>query len=213
MAEAGFDGAYDFSAMKVRDVFGRGEDVGQLSFVAHEAKQFYPAPRTMMAPIDNYENAFASIAREPRAARSRLALTYILTLDRVPLLYAGNELGIAFRDVGGAFPSDRRNSPFLKGVKALIALRKREPTLRRGNFAEVFSHDSIYAFLRSSGDDRILVVLNGSDHPREFAMPIGDRLWRDCRLVDLIAGGIVKPAGGKAAIKVEAFGSRIVKVE
>ena len=25
-------------------------------------------------------------------------------LDRVPLLYAGNELGIAFREVGGAFP-------------------------------------------------------------------------------------------------------------
>ena len=137
MTAAGFDGAYDFSAMTVRDVFGRDEDVGKLSFIAKEAKQFYPAPRTMMAPIDNYEKAFASIAKEPKAARTKLALTYVLMLDRVPLLYAGNELGIAFSEVGGAFPADRQDSSFLKDVKALIALRKREPVLRRGSFTEI----------------------------------------------------------------------------
>ena len=40
-------------------------------------------------------------------------------LDRVPLLYAGNELGIACHDVGAAFPADRQDSSFLKDVKAL----------------------------------------------------------------------------------------------
>ena len=148
VTEGGFDGAYDFSAMRVRDVFGKDADVGMLSFIAGEAKQFYPSPRTMMAPIDNYEKAFASIAKDPKAARTKLALTYQLMLDRVPLLYAGNELGIAFREVGGAFPDDRRDSAFLKEVKALIALRKREPALRRGEFSEVFARDAVYAFLR-----------------------------------------------------------------
>ena len=212
VTEAGFDGAYDFSAMTVRDVFGKDEDVGKLSFIAREAKQFYPSPRTMMAPIDNYENAFASIAKEPKAKRTKLALTYQLMLDRVPLLYAGNELGIAFHDVGGAFPADRQDSLFLKDVKALIALRKREPALRRGNFAEVFSRDAMYVFLRTLGDDRILVVLNGSDKPKTFAMPIGDRAWRSCQLDDLIGGGLTKPAGSDAAIEVQAFGARIVRV-
>ena len=42
MTEGGFDGAYDFSAMKVRDVFGKDADVRMLSFVADEAKRFYP---------------------------------------------------------------------------------------------------------------------------------------------------------------------------
>ena len=212
VTEAGFDGAYDFSAMRVREVFGKDADVGMLSFIADEAKRFYPSPRTMMAPIDNYEDAFASIAKEPKAARTRLALTYQLTLDRVPLLYAGNELGIAFREVGGAFPADRRDSPFLKEVKALIALRKREPALRRGEFSEVLARDAVYAFLRTSGEDRILVVLNGSGAAREFSMPIGERDWRACRLEDLISGEIVKPAGSEAAIEVKAFGARIVKV-
>lgn len=212
VAEAGFDGAYDFSALRLREVFGQDEDVGLLSFIAREAKQFYPAPRSMMAAIDNYEKAFASTAKVSKEARTRLALTYVLTLDRIPLLYAGNELGIAFRDVGRAFPADRRDSSFLKEVKALIALRKREPALRRGDFTELVARDSVYAFLRSSGEDRILVVLNGSDRPREFAMPIGDRMWRDYRMEDLIAGGVVKPAGRGAAITMEPFGSQIVKI-
>jgi glycosidase len=34
VAEAGCDGAYDFSAMTVRDVFGKDEDVRKLSFIA-----------------------------------------------------------------------------------------------------------------------------------------------------------------------------------
>jgi glycosidase len=212
VTEAGFDGAYDFSAMRVRDVFGKDEDVGMLSFIAREAKQFYPLPRTMMAPIDNYEDAFASIAKEPRSARTKLALTYILMLDRVPLLYAGNELGIYSREVGGAFPVDRQDSLFLKKIKALIALRKREPALRRGDFSEVLARDSIYAFLRTAGDDRLLVVLNGSSRTREFAMPIGDRTWKACQLEDLITKEVAKPAGSDAVIKVEAFGARVVRV-
>jgi glycosidase len=212
VTEAGFDGAYDFSAMTVRDVFGKDEDVGKLSFIAKEAKQFYPTPRTMMAPIDNYESAFASIAKEPKAKRTKLALTYQLMLDRVPLLYAGNELGIACHDVGAAFPADRRDSSFLKDVKAIIALRNREPTLRRGSFAEVFSRDAMYVFLRTLDDDRILVVLNGSDKPKTFAMPIGGRAWRSYRLDDLIGGGVTKPAGSDAVIEVPAFGARIVRL-
>jgi glycosidase len=213
VTEAGFDGAYDFSAMRVREVFGKDEDVGVLSFIAREAKQYYRTPRTMLASIDNYEDAFASIAKEPKATRTKLALTYLLTLDRVPLLYAGNELGIAFHDVGGAFPGDRQNSPFRKEVKALIALRRREPALRRGDFTEILARDAIYAFLRTSAEDRILVVLNGSAKPRKFGMAIGDRAWKDCLLEDLIAGGVVKAAASDKAIEVQPFGARIVKVK
>ncbi len=211
VTEAGFDGAYDFSAMTVRDVFGKDEGVGKLSFIAREAHQFYRSPRTMMAPIDNYENAFASFAKEPKTKRTKLALTYVLMLDRVPLLYAGNELGVASHEVGAAFPADRRDSSFLKDVKTLIALRKREPALRRGNFDEVFSRDSVYVFQRTLGDDRILVALNGSDQAKTFAMPIGNRAWRSIRLEDLICGGVTKAAGSEAAIEVEAFGVKIMR--
>ena len=91
---------------------------------------------------------------------------------------------IASHEVGAAFPADRRDSSFLKDVKTLIALRKREPALRRGNFDEVFWRDSVYVFQRTLGDDRILVALNGSDQAKTFAMPIGNHAWRSIQLED-----------------------------
>ncbi len=211
VTEAGFDGAYDFSALTVREVFGNDAHVGKLGFIAREAQQFYPFPRAMMAPIDNYEKAFASIAKEPKAQRTMLALAYILMLDRVPLLYAGNDLGIAFQDVGAAFPALRQDSLFLKDVKALIALRRREPALRRGSFTEVYCRDAIYAFLRTLGDERILVVCNGSHAPKPFATPIGETAWRSCQLDDLKSGTMTKAAGSNRAIEVPAYGATILR--
>ncbi len=212
VTEGGFDGAYDFSIFRARDVFGKDHDVAQLAFIAREAKQFYPRPSTLFAAVDNYEDAFLSVAKEPKGERLKLALTYILTHDRVPLLYAGNELGIGFHEVGAAFPEDRRNSPFLKDVKALIAMRKREPALRRGDFAEILAKDAMYAYERAIGEDRILVVLNTSNQPREFAQPIGGRPWKSLTLDDLIVGGEAKPEGHDTPLRLEPFGARVVKV-
>ncbi len=212
VAEAGFDGAYDFSALRVREVFGQGRDgVGMLAFANAEAERSYPSPRSMLAPIDNYEDAFASIAADPAAPRTALALAYILTLDRVPLLYAGDELGVAFREVGGAFPAGRAASPFLARVKALIALRRREPALRRGDFAEVLADDPVYAFLRTLGPDRFLVALNASARPERFARPIGDRTWKATRLDDPIAGTLAKPEGSDDPIDLGPFEVRILR--
>ena len=70
----------------------------------------------------------------------------------------------------------------------------------------------MYVFMRTLGDDRILVVLNGSDEQKTLAMPFGDRNWRSYQLDDLIGGGIAKHAGSKASIEVQPFGARIVRV-
>ena len=212
VAEAGFDGAYDFSALRSREVFGQGGDVGLLAYAAGEAHEYYPEPRRMIAPIDNYEEAFVAIAEEPKAARVKLALTYVLTIDRVPLLYAGNELGIAFDEVGGAFPPGRTDSPFLADFKALIALRRNEPALRRGDFTPLIAEESTYAFVRTLGDDSILVVFNNSAEPKPFAMPLVGRDWTSCRLDDLLREGEAKAAGDRVSIQVGAFGSRVLKV-
>ena len=42
VTEAGFDGAYDFSSLEVRDVFGNDENVSKLSFVASETHGSMP---------------------------------------------------------------------------------------------------------------------------------------------------------------------------
>jgi cyclomaltodextrinase / maltogenic alpha-amylase / neopullulanase len=70
----------------------------------------------------------------------------------------------------------------------------------------------MYVFLRSLGDDQILVLLNSTNKPKTFAMPIGERAWRSYQLDDLIRGLVIKPAGNDAAIEVRAFGARIVRL-
>jgi hypothetical protein len=50
------------------------------------------------------------------------------------------------------------------------------------------------------------------DTPKTFAMPIADRAWRSFQLDDLIGGRITKTAGSEAAIQVEAFDVRIMRV-
>jgi hypothetical protein len=70
----------------------------------------------------------------------------------------------------------------------------------------------LYVFVRTLGEERILVVLNGSDRPKTFAMPIGERAWRSYQLDDLIGGEVTKPPGNDTAIEVQAFGARIVRL-
>ena len=83
----------------------------------------------------------------------------------------------------------------------------------RRDFRELAARDSIYAYLRTSGNNRVLVILNGSERPREFKMPIGDRRWTDCELEDLIAGGVVKRSGAEGPITLAAFGGRVLKLK
>jgi hypothetical protein len=66
---------------------------------------------------------------------------------------------------------------------------------------------------RTSGRDRILVVLNGSERPREFAAAPGERTWKDSLLEDLKAAGVAKPAGSDGAIKLAALGSLVLRVK
>ena len=67
--------------------------------------------------------------------------------------------------------------------------------MRRGNFSEVLARQGVYAFVRGVGEDKILVVINGSDQAKTFALTIGERAWKEEELHDLVAGGIAKPAG------------------
>jgi alpha-amylase len=212
VSECGFDGAYDFSTGKVRDVFGSDASIGDLSFVNAEAERFYRAPRSMMAQIDNYEDAFVTASKEPASARFRIALAYLLTIDRVPLLYPGDELGIAFQEVGGAFPPNRDQSPQLKELKALVALRRREPALRRGEFHEVLSRAGTYGFSRSLGRDQFIVLINASARAQLLAPAVGPRAWRDVRLEDALRGGIVKEAGDGAALNIAGWDYRVLQV-
>ena len=60
----------------------------------------------------------------------------------------------------------------LHHYRRLIGLRKAEPVIVHGSYRLILEeHDQIYAFLRTQGEERLLVILNFSSDTPVFALP------------------------------------------
>ncbi|MBL4683165.1 MAG: hypothetical protein JKY37_01135 [Nannocystaceae bacterium] len=99
-------------------------------------------------------------------ARQRLALGLVLTLPGLPVLYYGDELGLA----GASDPDNRRVMPagsalspeqsaLLMSVRRLAQLRRCVPALRRGSRRGLLATDQHFAFVRDWGDGAPAVIV------------------------------------------------------
>lgn len=103
----------------------------------------------------------------------KLAWLFMFTYPGAPCLYYGDEIGMD----GHHDPDCRRSFPWeeskwdknlLGYVKELIALRKRNPALRRGDFKRLWSANGTYAFSRSLDGRTFVVAVNVSDSPQQI---------------------------------------------
>jgi glycosidase len=117
----------------------------------------------------------------PAYARQRLALGIVYSLPGVPVLYYGDEIGLA----GGSDPDSRRVMPSLDGllpeqqttlslVKRLGALRACSPALRRGARVPVWDDAETLAFARDAGDGApVLALFSRAEGPATVTVPGG----------------------------------------
>jgi len=59
----------------------------------------------------------------------------------------------------------------------LISLRKRTPSLRRGEYIRLLSEDKVYAFARTLGEQNVLIALNASGQERRIEIPCTALNW------------------------------------
>jgi len=128
-------------------------------------------------------------------AKVKLAFLFQFTYPGAPAVYYGDETGIE----GGKDPACRRtflwdrkywHQDLREWVKTLIQLRKSNTSLRRGDFIRIFVDDArgIYAYARTLGSDKKLVVINASPTRRNLRLPVASLGWTDGRIVrDLLA--------------------------
>lgn len=117
---------------------------------------------------------FISLANHDEAAL-RLAVLFQMSYPGAPCIYYGDEIGLR----GGsthpepsraAFPWnlsdwDQRLRAY---IKECIALRKKYPALRGGDYVSLYASDQVYACLRRLDSEALVVIFNNGDHPAQL---------------------------------------------
>jgi len=111
--------------------------------------------------------------------RLAVAFTFLFTQPGAPLLYYGDEVGLA----GAGDPDNRRMFPdeaslttdqraLRDTVRALGTARRDLPALRRGARRTLWIDDGVYVWARGQGADAVIVAINAEDGARTVDVPL-----------------------------------------
>jgi len=232
------DGQFDFPLYDtIMDVFAKGEKgFAELEKSLSESETIY-GKETLMSPlIGNHDKsrfmAFADgdlpdpkISKEeevgwtkpPRVdnpasyEKLKLAMAFLLSIDGVPMVYYGDEVGLT----GAGDPDNRKMMPLESELSAeqksvrdyfskMAALRSAHPALRYGSRRHLVADDSRYAFARRHFDDRVLAVWNKGKETAGFDLAVGPEL-PDGRYSDALTGKTIDVKSGKAKFSLDAM--------
>ncbi|OGH58105.1 MAG: hypothetical protein A3G34_16505 [Candidatus Lindowbacteria bacterium RIFCSPLOWO2_12_FULL_62_27] len=159
-----------------------------------------------------------AVDRPERYARIKLAMTFLLALDGVPMIYYGDEFGIS----GAGDPDNRRDMRFgeqltaaekdvLAHFSGVSALRRRHPALRYGSRRALLVEPDRYVFLKTYFEDRVLVALNRSPDTATVSLAVAPEFKDgtytnelDGRKLTVKNGSLTLPLGGHSAAIVAA---------
>ena len=180
--DSGIDTEFDFPMFyAIRDAFIRNESLRRLAEVLAHDHLYVNAD--LLVPFLGLHDV-ARFMGEKGATREGLMLaqTLLMTTRGIPLIYYGDEVGLAGgndpdnrRDFPGGWPGDHHNAFANEGrtkderqvfdhLRRLIALRRELAPLRRGKLLTLGVDDSSYAFARMTKAEAVIVIINNAAH-------------------------------------------------
>jgi cyclomaltodextrinase len=166
------DYAWPFHAALNR-ILSLGAPASGIRSTWEEERRNFPRGSLHLRFSDNHDEKRA-IARfgEPAALAAQ---ALVLTMDGIPLVYNGMEIGDTGESGGPAltervpvfWPIVERRPEFPKFYRSMIALRRERPALRRGETIWVTSSapERVVSFVRRGGGEDVLVTVNLSSQP------------------------------------------------
>jgi glycosidase/sugar-specific transcriptional regulator TrmB len=145
--------------------------------------------------------------------RLSMAFAFVLTQPGMPLIYYGDEIGLA----GDGDPDNRRMMGFppylsenqeqlLSRVRAVGQARQQSAALRRGARVQLWVDDTLLVYARTDGDEVAVVAMNKGDAARSESVPAGGLGLDGVELLDARGGGrSVTGADGELAISLGAW--------
>jgi cyclomaltodextrinase / maltogenic alpha-amylase / neopullulanase len=173
LLEKTFDLDYAWPLMHtLEDVLIKGAPASNLRASWEETRRQFPRESLHMRMTDDHDEARAVSRFGMRGALAASALMF--TLDGVPMLYNGMEVGDATESGAPAlfdklpiFWSPKDRPPLRQIYRALIALRKENASFRNGSVLWLHNSNegSLVTFKRADGTNEFVVVINLSNRP------------------------------------------------
>ena len=189
--DSGIDTLFDFPLFyPVRRAFAEGKPLKEVAtMLGHD--HLYRDARDLLTFAGNHDTP--RFMSEPGASVDglRLAFTFLLTARGLPMIYAGDEIGMPGggdpdnrRDFPGGWPGDPRDAFTEAGrtpaeqsvfdcVRTIARLRAELPALRRGSHVSLAVSDQAYAYARVGAGDPVVIVINNGPGPLDLEVPAG----------------------------------------
>jgi cyclomaltodextrinase len=166
----------------------------------------------MYVPLDSHDTERFKTIVGGSVEKVKIAYLFQMAFPGAPGIYYGDEIGME----GGKDPDSRRAFPWNEAewnldlytwVKSLIALRKRTPCLRRGNYVHLLADDRLFAFARTLGEEKVLVALNANARATQIEIPCSIAGCKEGQFFqDLINRGNYSVRGGKISLSLPPWG-------
>jgi glycosidase len=147
--------------------------------------------------------------------KQRLAMAAIYTLPGAPVVYYGDEVGLAGRsdpDSRRAMPSDAQLSSDQKATRAFVqklgALRACSPPLRRGTRTTLLATAERYVFTRTTSDGLVAIVDLARKPTAATPVPVSGGLAR--AYVDALTGAQIDGTSGTLELPASALTARVL---
>jgi len=205
------------------EVIAHDGSMKKLAAVVDEGNKKYQSPELMGGFIDNHDTERFLSACGGNKDKFKLALDFLFTLNRIPTIYYGTEVGMDATPPPGqenvGWPATSRKDmewgkdpDTLKHFTKLSSLRNGSEALKHGDFKEMWVDDKVYAYGRNHPlQEGIVVLNNGYDgQQRDIPLTPENRLIKDGTvLVDSLTGEKVTVQNGRIHVNLPAKGARI----
>jgi cyclomaltodextrinase len=217
--ETAFDGNHDFPFLnRISSLLSDPHEAGRTVRWLEAQRDSYPPGALHLRYLEGVDIPY-SISSRCGWTGSRAFATLLLTIDGIPMIYNGQEVGNEEPQIGWWKPPiDWDGNPnaarYREIYTTLTHVRARYPALRKGLLAAIKSSDDrVAAFARVlSGEQTVLPVINFSDSMLETQLDLSPGalgVSRDCRLLDLLDGARFTVAHpGSFALTLKPYQSR-----
>ena len=213
-----FDLDYDWPLYhSLNHVLLDGKPATELRKTWEASRARFPKGSRHLRFSDNHDQVRATARYGLDGAIASQVLMF--TLDGVPLVYNGMEIGDATESTAPALFQTRKidwdpvgRPPIRDLYRALIAFRKENKAMTSGEvvWLENSRKDEVVTFLRKKDGDEILVAINLSSRPVEVAVPVAAP--DDFKPLEF-PGHLKKGVGTPARLRLPGFGWSVMKKE